>query len=380
MFAQADSETISSWRDKTSVHWGRLLSREKGADSEQGILLTGSGTAANEASMLAARDIVNGGTVYRHPFWYYENEASVSRLFGTSVSKSEDDSDILLVNLEPTNHFTLANPNSETPPLDVIRSFLLKAAVLPDKRIVLVVDATVNPNICISDLSDGELPPNLVLLKTVSATKHQKGGRDYFFGVIGYKATAEVSGLVRAKLSEYSRLVSGVLPNQNVAYFPRPTPAWLAEKRRKTIELNRCLAQIRPFPDSRGWSITPYTFHSFVFPPAFIVNMISEFCAKANGEEAKKTVSRINDFVYEAVVHAVERTATTDIGVGDSFGLPVTRINTQGGESNVNGASFRLKLPRISPGYSSSARDLRLLATELLNQLDSRNSEFLKVG
>ena len=138
------------------------------------------------------------------------------------------------------------------------------------------------------------------------------------------------------------------------------------------------MAKICPFPNSRGWSITPYTFHSFVFPPASIVNKISEFCAKTSEEEAKRKVSQINDFIYKAIVYAVEWSAIDDVEIGDSFGLPVTRINTQGGESNVNGVSFRLKIPRICPGYNSSEQNLSLLTREVLNQLERCNQEILK--
>lgn len=379
LYFQAERKTLESWRDKTSVCWERLLCNEKGSELKEGVLLIGSGTAANEASLLVAKDIVDRGRVYRHPFWYYENEASVFRLFGKNIAESEDQASVLLINLEPTNHFTLADPNSETPPLEIIENFILRATALPGERFLLIVDTTTDPNLSISNFVNRELPPNLILVKTVSATKHQKGGRDYFFGVISFATSAQTFDAVREKISNDARLIAGELPDFNIVYFPRPTSVWLAEKRRKTSDLNHCLAKICSFPNSQGWSITPYTFHSFVFPPAFIVNEISEFCAKASEEEAKRKVSQINDFIYKAIVYAVERSAIGDVEIGDSFGLPVTRINTQGGESNVNGVSFRLKIPRICPGYNSSEQNLSLLATELLNQLDNCNPEVLKV-
>lgn len=281
LYFQAERKTLESWRDKTSVCWERVLCNEKGLELKEGVLLIGSGTAANETSLFVARDLIDEGRVYRHPFWYYENEASVFRLFGEN-------------------------------------------------------------------------------------------------GVISFATSAQTFDAVREKISNYARLIAGELPDLNIVYFPRPTPVWLAEKRRRTSALNRCLAKIRSFPNSQAWSITPYTFHSFVFPPASLVNEISKFCAKTSEEEAKRKMSQINDFIYKAIVYAVGRSSIDDVEIGDSFGLPVTRINTQGGESNVNGVSFRLKIPRICPGYNSSKQDLSLLATELLNQLDSCNPKVLK--
>lgn len=378
LYFQAERKTLESWRDKTSVCWERVLCNEKGLELKEGVLLIGSGTAANETSLFVARDLIDEGRVYRHPFWYYENEASVFRLFGENIVKSENQADILLINLEPTNHFTLANPNSETPSLKVIENFVQRAVASPDERFLLIVDVTTDPNLSLSGFIERDLPPNLILIKTVSATKHQKGGRDYFFGVISFATSAQTFDAVREKISNYARLIAGELPDLNIVYFPRPTPVWLAEKRRRTSALNRCLAKIRSFPNSQAWSTTPYTFHSFVFPPASLVNEISKFCAKTSEEEAKRKMSQINDFIYKAIVYAVERSSIDDVEIGDSFGLPVTRINTQGGESNVNGVSFRLKIPRICPGYNSSEQNLSLLTTELLNQLDSCNSEVLK--
>ena len=378
LYFQAERKILESWRDKTSVCWERVLCNEKGLEFKEEVLLIGSGTAANETSLFVARDLMDKGRVYRHPFWYYENEVSVFRLFGENIVKSENQADILLINLEPTNHFTLADPNSETPLLEVIENFVQRAVTLPNERFLLIIDVTTDPNLSLSDFIKRDLPQNLILIKTVSATKHQKGGRDYFFGVISFATSAQTFDAVSEKISNYARLIAGELPDLNVVYFPRPTSVWLAEKRRRTSVLNRCLAKIRSFPNSQGWSITPYTFHSFVFPPASIVNKISEFCAKTSEEEIKRKMFQINDFIYKAIVYTVERSAIDDVEIGDSFGLPVTRINTQGGESNVNGVSFRLKIPRISPGYNSSEQNLSLLATELLNQLDSCNLEVLK--
>jgi len=143
LFVEADAEVIGKWKTNTCACWERILSCENSDSFEHGIALTGSGTSANEAAMLVARDLTSRGAVYKHPFWYYENETAVSRIFSIET-ESEKEADVLLVNLEPTNHFTLAAPNSETNPRETVDAFVRRAALLPDKRRVLVVDATVS--------------------------------------------------------------------------------------------------------------------------------------------------------------------------------------------------------------------------------------------
>jgi len=225
--------------------------------------------------MLVARDLTSRGAVYKHPFWYYENETAVSRIFSIET-ESEKEADVLLVNLEPTNHFTLAAPNSETNPRETVDAFVRRAALLPDKRRVLVVDATVNPNVDIANILGEKLPSNLILLKTVSATKHQKGGRDNFFGVVGYSAAKEIFPLIKDLVAGHINSVSGPLSGRSVANFPRPNPSWLARKRSITVSLCQSLAQARPFPDLDRWSISPYSFHCFVFPPSIFVRKLAE--------------------------------------------------------------------------------------------------------
>jgi len=89
-------------------------------------------------------------------------------------------------------------------------------------------------------------------------------------------------------------------------------------------------------------------------------------------------MTEINERISQAISRAVELSGIPEIEIGDSFGLPITRINIQGGDSVVNGATYRLKIPRICPGYKSTHDQMKLLADVVLDELDGYCSQIVR--
>lgn len=342
----AEEETLRLWQTRTEKHWGILL-----GDNGGSAVLFSSGTSSNEAVMLSLQSI--GARAYVHQNWYYENNKTADNIFKERVEEVTQ-ADILLVNFEPTNYFRLDGVEENS--LESIKEFVVSAIVDPERRKYLVIDSTVNPLFTLREFGFDEIPPNLVLIKTVSVTKHQDGGRNYFFGAV-WTGNRELA----TRIEELKGKVGGDLHESHIIHFPRPTAESLRNKRRKVAEANRTLTLNM---NGKGeWNIVPYSYHSFIFPPQSLVDRIVQTGKTNLTDELDIVVKAINDQLFGIIASTVEEFGDAQIEMGDSFGLPQTRISIQGGFNTIDGVTFRLKIPRICPGYKTDI---------------SQNNEFLK--
>lgn len=369
-YMEANEEKVKGWEKNSVAHWERILNQERG-NLNSDTLLFNSGTAANEA-VIRTLFHLTAGNVYRHPFWYFENERSVSKLFSSRLITNPEDADIIFLNLEPVNYFSLGKPDPDKSPHEIIKRFVEKVEEQKQKSFFLVVDATVDPMFSIEGLTNRVIPPNLKFIKTASVTKHQDGGRNYFFGaslIINGKEIVEDLRLQRSMNGE------DLFEEQSV-HFPRPSTKLIEIRRQKIAHINKSLSLLNA--DDKGWKIVPYTYHSYIYPPNSFINKVHKYCAGLPEEVKNRRMNELNEFMLGLVCSGIESSNTSTVEIGDSFGLPQTRVNVVGGPTMIDGTTFLLKIPRLCPGYDTSLEDLAECYQEIAKVLKKGEQVMLK--
>jgi hypothetical protein len=331
----AKEADLQNQRLRIESHWRTILGEPNGKGQ---VVLFSSGVSSNEASMRAIAEVSD--RAYVHPYWYYENAAAINTIFN-SIEQDLGKATALLVNLEPTNYFTFEE--QPEPPVVAIKQFVDQAIENPNQQYSLIIDATVDPLISLRTVFGyGHLPSNLTIIKTASATKHQDGGRNYFFGV-AYVEDTEVNERIRK-----NQLVAGsILYESHILHFPLPSRERIEHRRSVTSQLGAALETLNK---QGGWRYVAYSYHSFLVPPQEFIEQIVENVRHFDCQrQAEEYIKIINSEIY-AIVNTVAL-EEGGIEVGDSFAFPVTRVNTQGGPNRFGPYQLALKIPRISMGY-----------------------------
>lgn len=354
------------WENNSAKHWGRIL-RE---NEEHGMsILSSSGTSATEAVILALSNRTSGKT-YTHPYWYYENIPTVQSAL-QNTQEVDEETQVVLLNLEPTNFFTFDESLDIKQPLETIDELVQICRDDPNVERYAVIDVTVDPLFKAKE-HIGEIPDNLHIIKVLSASKHQRGDRKYFFGV-AYTDNLELHNEIIEKRAK----VGGDVYPSHIVHFPRPSAAWL-KKQRDTVKLrNAEVVKSMEDDNGSGWMLKPHTYHTFFFPPKEVTDSIVRLGKQIS--DVADTVKLYNDAVYGLIVDTVIEMDTSEIDLGDSFGLPFTRICTQGGLNELEGVKFRLKLPRVCPGYDTPPELVSELSKRVLEKLHSSHDELMKI-
>lgn len=363
----ATEEDLLRWMENNSKHWASVL-KEGVEDTQDGSILFSSGTSSTEAILLALSRACSGNA-YIHPYWYYENIATAEQIFRVS-DRVTHSTQIVLINLEPTNFFTFDKSAHIEDPIQAINNLARVCRENPEINRYVVVDVTVDPLFRVKDHLGDNLPSNLHIIKTLSASKHQRGGRKYFFGV-AYTTDKELSD----EITRMKPLVGGNVYEPHIVHFPRPSTQWLATQRDTVRSLNSQLASINLDDNTLGWILTPHTYHTFFFPPTEVIENIQRLGINNGNVEGK--VKQFNEIVSEIVANVVMKVNSPFIDLGDSFGLPQTRLCTQGGYNELNGVRFRLKLPRICPGYKTPRELVEKTTHKLLEDLRSSHDRIM---
>ncbi len=354
----ATRKDLERWRQNSAAHWRDILREESKLDSNA--VLFSSGTSSAEAVMSALSRRTTGET-YTHPYWYYENIPTAQRALNESV-RVTNNTQIILLNLEPTNFFTFDETQEIGDPIQTLNRLVKICREDTATVRYAVIDVTVDPLFQTRDFVDGNIPGNLHIIKTLSASKHQRGGRKYFFGVV-YTDDKDLS----AEIEQARTKVGGDIYESHIVHFPRPSVAWLAHQRDTVRNLNKMVARGAQDKSESGWKLKPHTYHTFFFPPQEVLDCIQTLGARNGNVEGE--VKRFNNEVIKIVEEVVKEMDTPYIDIGDSFGLPQTRICTQGGFNELNGVRFRLKLPRICPGYDTPSELVEEAVGSLLKRL-----------
>jgi hypothetical protein len=223
-------------------HYESLLS--EGRDRPL-VRLTRSGVSANETAIRLARTIAGpDARAYLHPGWYYENAASVDRVF--SIVGIPEEANVLFLSLLPCVPEALMRKGAISqdraslwmPELEALQRFLRRARRKRHEPHVLVLDKT--SNLLFSVNADaGSIPRNLTVIETASLTKHQRGAKNYFFGLIAVRGKPALRDILDTALAkEYSRLTPFGL-----VHLPRLTTSEISRQRAHLEALNKTFGE-----------------------------------------------------------------------------------------------------------------------------------------
>lgn len=364
----ATEKDLVRWMENSSKHWRNIL-KEGVENTQDSSILFSSGTSSAEAILLALSKATNGNA-YIHHYWYYENIATAQRIFRIS-DKIDHTTQVVLINLEPTNFFTFDKSAHIENPIRAIGNLAQICRENPGTNRYVVVDVTIDPLFQVTEHLGDHLPSNLHVIKTLSASKHQRGGRKYFFGVAYTTNKKLFDEITRAK-----SLVGGNVYEPHIVHFPRPSTIWLAKQSDTVKSINSQAAKDLSQKNESGWVLRPHTYHTFFFPPPEVLERIQTLGTQNGSVEAE--VEHFNDAVSRIVANVVNEVNSPFIDLGDSFGLPFTRVCTQGGYNELNGVRFRLKLPRICPGYDTPPALVEETMRKLLNELSVSHDKIIE--
>jgi hypothetical protein len=346
---------------RTAQHWGAILA-EATAGTAPPAILTSSGSAANEAVILSLSRI-SQGTALVDPSWYFENVGSVTdRHFAGRTSEQVERCSTFFVSLEP---ITFCRPisSNERPgnALPLLEAIARLAGSTPGRTYHLALDVTASPCLNVSSALSRPLPPNVVLYKTNSITKHQNGSRNYTCGAISICTPNEPLRLrLERDLLEARTRVGGEIHPIHALNIPRTSRMSIERKRLRVSRLNQAIARaLDPIHEGR---VVPYTYHSFLLPSRQALRTLAHAIltlALAGGLRSRR------EFELKAGRHLHERNRLLaarllEIEYGNSFGLPRSRIFGQDCASlQVSpGLCMSVSVFRLCPGYEADERRL----------------------
>jgi hypothetical protein len=126
-----------------------------------------------------------------------------------------------------------------------------------------------------------------------------------------------------------------------------------------------------------GWQIKAYSYFGFIMPPERFVGQVAELMA-GRDDPLHPVLNPVNEAIAKAIEQTVLITGAMDLG--QSFGLRHARINPQGCITEVDGSRFRLRIPRLCPGYASDTPSLYRATRFLIGQLNTIEMDSLIQG
>jgi len=291
------------------------------------VTLTRSGVSANETAAIAAINILKSNPKDRQKAYildgyYYENSRFMHSVF--EDTEQFDDANMFFINHEPSLPVVEGSSQEYTLKRDsLLRDLLERARERPNQSFVLVYDKTSDPSH--SPFSkDTDLPKNLRIIETASFSKHQRGGRNYFFGSVfswlpDHESYLVGEGLIQAK---------GTLFTESIVHFPHKTPSEI----KRQVRENRNFAQdLERFWGEHGdpnFRIQSYNYFAYLLPNLREIKNLNGLdegdLSNTNKRMAfAKTLALSSDQLRKRLVRIFENNPGLEIG--DSFGLNTAR-------------------------------------------------------
>ena len=353
---------------RSASHWRGLLGESECGKTNP--ILYSSGTSSNEAAICFAQGF-HEGRVFLHPYWYFENVASVRRQFADRLTNNHEEAAILFLNLAPATTHSFVDECEVVDPVEAIKALCRRARANRGQTFLLVLDVTMNPVFQIESCLHNGIPSNLRILKSVSITKHQHGRRTYFFGAVHAMGPLKWVAAARNRLRRIRPWMGGELQEGHVVHFPRPSRRWLRERQEKLLVINKGLVDC--LPSDLSWRIVPKMYQSFLVPPIEPVQEIAEYLKERKrflGEDEFKRrfafMAKLHGIMTEALLGPQHYELFPGIEIGNSFGLTTTRILYDEGTVVLEGNRIGMGTVRISPGYESSSELLYDYVREMI--------------
>ena len=320
---RVNPRNLADFETCTTQHWANLLT--EGAPTNGKTVLFNSGSAANE-SVIAGLAEHQNSTAYTHPYWYFENTFSIKRLFTDHQTETHDQASVVFLNLEPVTFDLWEKPSAS--PEQVICDLSQNAQRKPQEQHVLVVDVTLNPLFSVTQTLGGSIPENLCVIKTISASKYQKGGRNYFFGIAHLLNPCPFGITVMNSLTKHRKRVGGVLGMRHHLHFPRPSRQWLQQTCQRLTSINQSLSN--GFPENSEWHFAPYTQYAFLLPPQRLLKKLrEEFLAISqcvDVKNLKRICNKLQGILRRPLIGKDVYKPYSSIEPGNSFGLSTSRV------------------------------------------------------
>lgn len=348
-------------------------------------IITRSGVSAIETAVTTAIEIAANNQhseqhIYKLPGWYPENAKVREEIFTHEIENAT----ILLINHD-SNYPNLGNQEDYAKRRDrILEQFLQNATNNPDTQYAIVYDKTTDLSYHVFD--HHELPDNVTYIEAASLTKHQRGMRHGFYGVLwnyGKEDIAE-SHVYRNKAAptEYT-----------VATFPHITAAEHQRIRESFIQQNTDIR--RRFEDIFSqspyqWGLETYPFYTFIIPPyQDLFQKFLETYKPPDGEEDLPLYATRYSIkkAFRAYLQSIEQSEKAlenivfnwternpQVEAGDSYGLKNIRATMfrnpmELPHENDKDFTMPLAIARVSHGLDINQKDTLFLFEKLFSLL-----------
>lgn len=363
---------ILGLRDRSISCWGNILRERFKNKIKSATLLFSSGTSANETVIHFIKSKIKGHA-YMHPYWYFENVKSLKNSLDLLQRKVNELTRAVFINLEPATTHSHQPEEDLVSPLSVIKEIFDSARKKPEVTFWLIVDVTMDPLFKITEAVGTQLPPNMLLIKTISVTKHQFGCRNYFFGVTTLNGSSE---LVQEGYKNILRMRSkfgGCLQEGHYMSFPRQNRIRIQRIQKKIKLLSFKLSEF--LPEKLSWQIVSNTYVAFLIPPLEPINEISELLSQQKSELGaegfKKKFQFLETIHHQLINSLIQRDhhrRFPNIELGNSFGLSTTRVLYDQGNTVLNYKRMGMGTIRIAPGFDTDESELKEYFIEMVEK------------
>lgn len=408
VWLNATQEKIGQFYSRHIERFKRVLAdRLHPVHGEAEVILTRSGVSANETVI---RTIAHqSGTsredrpsLYIMNGFYYENIVDIDRDF--NIAKDPNQARVFLINQEPSDPFvSLPYPQPYTQARDIlIKNIIARAKQDTDNQYYIMYDKTHNLlQQTFTELDN--IPANLTIAETGSLTKHQRGGRNYFFGVISAWGNQEFKKKLHESLSE----TRGNLTPLGVIHLPRLTKEEIEKRNAEFAAKTQVIAEEverkqaeKGIPEKFRWKFRPQTYFGWFIPPTkALIEEMKNSATKQEQAAIKRDLREHFGYYFETELgfdpsltdQALEVTGsnTPTILTGDSFGLNSTMITSfmmdlskqyfKLFQNQIDPVFKEYGVLRISPGKNTSEEELKRYIDKLMDSLDLKMKWFMQL-
>ena len=374
MLFKRDSVDTNELKSKHAEYYQGELGREHSHFGSGEVTLTRSGNSANETAINTAISFLESQGVsqvraYLLNGFYYESKPTV--IERCDVVDSLDEADILLMAhqaITPNGHFSPEKYQGEVHRL--IESMKQRAVAHTEKIFFIVYDKT--QDIGAQVFGDGEdMPQNLVVFETASLSKFQRGGVNYFYGILqDWKPDLpELSD----ELSKQLLLSRSGLTEMGVVSFPHITKGEIQRRIERNSSTRKKVEEFFKMRNERlpenEQVFIDYTNFSFYIIPAELHTMLElsrNNERKLSGSEIKKKIKDLENPAASLWYSNFKSKAKyyPTITAGDSFGMHETRITNFSTTLKIAEANIRVLALRVSYGLDTSDDELLRFLSE----------------
>ena len=326
--------------------------------TEPDVYMTRSGTSANATALQLVSEVLESDpvqvTYFKNEGWYFE-----SKPHQDWEPVEVADARVFLLSIEPNPPQKNGAESFYEDRSSNLARFLQSVQEHPDEKFMLIVDKT-NDLLENKYIDRAQLPQNLLLIESASITKHQRGGRSEFLGVVSVWNASLPSERVEAARNR----AMGNLPVYSLTQVPLLRYSEVVEQRQQFGVLQQVITEEieneqRHLPPEERWQWQPYGMFGFMLPPKNILELKEKAWYKEyfNGEKFRVALGSFFRMHKDGMGGKFDK--------GDSFGLNTTRIT----HFTIPWGDDRLSCLRIGFGRYTQPEEMRVFIQHVLSEL-----------